>query len=68
MKKCTRLGLYPTWCTIVYLQSEHEKQKLLLTEEYKETVQEIPWLYLTCDLPAQPLYPDELQVTGRLGW
>ena len=22
---------------------------------------EIPWLYLTCDLPAQPLYPDELQ-------
>lgn len=44
------------------LQAEHEKQKLLLTEEYQETVDEMPWLYLTCDLPAQPLYPDELQV------
>ncbi|XP_060573460.1 ubiquitin carboxyl-terminal hydrolase 39-like [Ruditapes philippinarum] len=41
--------------------AEHEKQKLLLTEEYQETMSEIPWLYLTCDLPAQPLYPDELQ-------
>ncbi|KAH3863462.1 U4/U6.U5 tri-snRNP-associated protein 2-like [Dreissena polymorpha] len=41
--------------------AEHEKQKLLLTEEYQEVVEEIPWLYLTCDLPPQPLYPDELQ-------
>ncbi|XP_045213860.2 U4/U6.U5 tri-snRNP-associated protein 2-like [Mercenaria mercenaria] len=41
--------------------AEHEKQKLLLTEEYQETMDEIPWLYLTCDLPPQPLYPDELQ-------
>jgi U4/U6.U5 tri-snRNP-associated protein 2 len=24
-------------------------------------MEEIPWLYLTCDLPPPPLYPDELQ-------
>ena len=22
-------------------------------------MEEIPWLYLTCDLPPPPLYPDE---------
>lgn len=26
-----------------------------------EHAEEIPWLYLTCDLPPPPLYPDELQ-------
>ena len=26
-----------------------------------EKVEHIPFLYLTCDLPAPPLYPDELQ-------
>jgi len=24
-------------------------------------MEEMPWLYLTCDLPAPPLYPDELR-------
>lgn len=40
---------------------EEEKEKLLLTDEYLEHAEEIPWLYLTCDLPPPPLYPDELQ-------
>ncbi|OWF42399.1 U4/U6.U5 tri-snRNP-associated protein 2-like [Mizuhopecten yessoensis] len=40
---------------------EEEKEKLLQTEEYTETYEEIPWLYLTCDLPPPPLYPDELR-------
>ncbi|XP_061196101.1 ubiquitin carboxyl-terminal hydrolase 39-like [Saccostrea echinata] len=40
---------------------EEEKKKLLMTDEYLEHVEEIPWLYLTCDLPPPPLYPDELQ-------
>ena len=26
---------------------------------FSEQVTEMPWLYLTCDLPAPPLYPDE---------
>ena len=30
-------------------------------DEYKEHVQEMPFLYLTCDLPAPPLYPDATQ-------
>ncbi|WAQ96582.1 SNUT2-like protein [Mya arenaria] len=41
--------------------AEHEKQKLLLTPEYQEREEEMPWLYLTCDLPPTPLFPDELQ-------
>ncbi|XP_062594467.1 ubiquitin carboxyl-terminal hydrolase 39-like [Saccostrea cucullata] len=40
---------------------EEEKEKLLMTDEYLEHAEEIPWLYLTCDLPPPPLYPDELQ-------
>ena len=28
---------------------------------FSETVQETQFLYLTCDLPAPPLFPDELQ-------
>ena len=47
--------------TSFLLQAEHEKKKLLLTEEYQETMEEMPFLFLTCDLPPQPLYPDELQ-------
>ncbi|GFO38105.1 U4/u6.u5 tri-snrnp-associated protein 2 [Plakobranchus ocellatus] len=39
--------------------SEAEKAELLLLEEYQEQATEMPWLYLTCDLPAPPLYPDE---------
>lgn len=35
--------------------------KLLETEEYQETCAETPFLYLTCDLPPPPLYPDGLQ-------
>lgn len=40
---------------------EEEKEKLLQTEEYQETMQETQFLYLTCDLPAPPLYPDDLR-------
>ncbi|KAL3877260.1 hypothetical protein ACJMK2_034993 [Sinanodonta woodiana] len=40
---------------------EEEQLKLLETDEYQEKMEEIPWLYLTCDLPPPPLYPDELQ-------
>ncbi|KAK3089752.1 hypothetical protein FSP39_006198 [Pinctada imbricata] len=40
---------------------DEEKAKLLETGEYMETMDEIPWLYLTCDLPPSPLYPDELR-------
>jgi len=39
--------------------SEAEQAKLLETEEYKEKVTDTPWMYLTCDLPAPPLFPDE---------
>ncbi|CAL1542817.1 unnamed protein product [Lymnaea stagnalis] len=39
--------------------SESEKAKLLLEEEYQEQIYDMPWLYLTCDLPPPPLYPDE---------
>jgi len=41
--------------------SEQEQQKLLETPEYQEKVSEMPWMYLTCDLPPPPLYPDEFQ-------
>ncbi|XP_048763134.2 U4/U6.U5 tri-snRNP-associated protein 2-like [Ostrea edulis] len=40
---------------------DEDKEKLLLTDEFREHMEEIPWLYLTCDLPPPPLYPDELQ-------
>ncbi|XP_046558519.1 U4/U6.U5 tri-snRNP-associated protein 2-like isoform X2 [Haliotis rubra] len=40
---------------------EEEKEALMLTEDYMETMEELPWLYLTCDLPSPPLYPDELK-------
>ncbi|XP_071105540.1 ubiquitin carboxyl-terminal hydrolase 39-like [Haliotis cracherodii] len=40
---------------------EEEKEALMLTEDYMETMEEMPWLYLTCDLPSPPLYPDELK-------
>ncbi|KAK7111213.1 ubiquitin carboxyl-terminal hydrolase 39-like isoform X2 [Littorina saxatilis] len=39
--------------------TESEKEKLLLTPEYVSRMEEIQWLYLTCDLPPPPLYPDE---------
>ncbi|XP_050390998.1 U4/U6.U5 tri-snRNP-associated protein 2 [Patella vulgata] len=41
--------------------TDQEKAQLMLTPDYKETIEEIPWLYLTCDIPAPPLYPDELR-------
>ncbi|CAH1794320.1 unnamed protein product [Owenia fusiformis] len=40
---------------------ESERKKLLTTEEYQERVEETQFLYLTCDLPPPPLYPDELR-------
>uniref|UniRef100_A0A915HUP0 ubiquitinyl hydrolase 1 n=1 Tax=Romanomermis culicivorax TaxID=13658 RepID=A0A915HUP0_ROMCU len=39
--------------------TEEEKIQLLMTEEYKETPEEVPFLYLTLDLPPAPLYRDE---------
>lgn len=41
--------------------TDTEKEKLLQTEEYQETMEDTQWLYLTCDLPPPPLYPDEQQ-------
>ena len=40
---------------------EEEKAKLAATDEYAEHVEETQFLYLTCDLPPPPLYPDEMQ-------
>ncbi|KAK2163189.1 hypothetical protein LSH36_84g08049 [Paralvinella palmiformis] len=42
--------------------TEEEKAKLLETDEFtSETMEEIPFTYLTCDLPPPPLYPDEMR-------
>lgn len=41
--------------------TEEEKEALLQTDEYQETVENTQFLYLTCDLPSMPLYPDELK-------
>lgn len=38
-----------------------QKQKLAALPEYVETVLETPFLYLACDLPPPPLYPDEMK-------
>ena len=40
---------------------DEEKEKLMQTPEYQETMEETPFMYLTCDLPPAPLYPDDLQ-------
>ncbi|VDM11220.1 unnamed protein product [Wuchereria bancrofti] len=40
--------------------TEEARKTLLETDEYKEKKLEIPFLYLTLDLPAAPLYRDEL--------
>lgn len=37
-----------------------EKLQLMLQDEYKEKSETLPFLYLTLDLPAQPLFKDEL--------
>ncbi|KRX44735.1 U4/U6.U5 tri-snRNP-associated protein 2 [Trichinella britovi] len=39
--------------------NEEERTRLLLTEEYQERVQNLPFLFLTLDLPPAPLYRDE---------
>lgn len=38
-----------------------EKDKLVGTEEYKETMESSSFLYLTCDLPPPPLFKDEFK-------
>ncbi|CAD5118010.1 DgyrCDS6750 [Dimorphilus gyrociliatus] len=38
---------------------ESEKERLLQCEEYQVMCEESQFLYLTCDLPPPPLYPDE---------
>ncbi|XP_038060056.1 U4/U6.U5 tri-snRNP-associated protein 2-like [Patiria miniata] len=40
---------------------EKDKEELLKTEEYKETVSETPFLYLTLDIPQAPLFKDEFE-------
>ncbi|XP_065161497.1 ubiquitin carboxyl-terminal hydrolase 39 [Atheta coriaria] len=40
---------------------EKQKWQLMQTPEYQEQEQESPFLYLTCDLPAPPLFIDELR-------
>nr|CAB3267559.1 U4/U6.U5 tri-snRNP-associated protein 2 [Phallusia mammillata] len=41
--------------------SDEQKKELLTTEEYQETMTKTPFLYLALDLPAAPLYKDELE-------
>ncbi|KAJ8676283.1 hypothetical protein QAD02_012070 [Eretmocerus hayati] len=38
---------------------EDQRSELRNTEEYRETVTESPFLYLTCDLPPPPLFKDQ---------
>lgn len=40
--------------------TEEARRNLLETDEYKEKMKEMPFLYLTLNLPAAPLYRDEL--------
>ncbi|CAG0891762.1 unnamed protein product [Darwinula stevensoni] len=41
---------------------QKEKDKLLLMHEYQvETCEEVPWLFLTADLPPPPVFKDELK-------
>ncbi|GCC42768.1 hypothetical protein chiPu_0026787 [Chiloscyllium punctatum] len=40
-------------------QTPEEKEQLLEMEEFKETMTESTFLYLTLDLPTAPLYKDE---------
>lgn len=40
---------------------EMQKTLLLATEEYQEKVESTNFLYLTCDLPAPPLFIDEFR-------
>ncbi|ESN98068.1 hypothetical protein HELRODRAFT_185871 [Helobdella robusta] len=40
---------------------QEEKMKLLMRPEYQEKEEDISFLYLTCDLPPPPLYPDEMR-------
>ncbi|RWS19617.1 U4/U6.U5 tri-snRNP-associated protein 2-like protein, partial [Leptotrombidium deliense] len=42
-------------------KSIDEKLQLMLKEEYKETCEESQFLYLTLDLPPQPLFKDEMR-------
>lgn len=50
--------------------TETEKESLLQSDEYQEKVEETQFLYLTCDLPAMPLYPDELKenIIPQVSW
>jgi len=41
--------------------SDEDKHVLLKTPEYQETMQKCPFMYLTLDLPAAPLYKDEIE-------
>ncbi|XP_067939184.1 ubiquitin carboxyl-terminal hydrolase 39-like [Watersipora subatra] len=41
--------------------SEAEKAVMFNSGAYEEKVEDTQFLYLTCDLPAMPLYPDELK-------
>ncbi|XP_072165657.1 ubiquitin carboxyl-terminal hydrolase 39-like [Diadema setosum] len=41
--------------------SEEEREKLQKTDEFKETVQEQPFLFLSLDIPPAPLFKDELE-------
>ncbi|XP_031558310.1 U4/U6.U5 tri-snRNP-associated protein 2-like [Actinia tenebrosa] len=42
-------------------ENEEEKAKQMGEEEYQEKVTESPFLYLNLDIPASPLFKDELQ-------
>jgi len=40
---------------------EKQKRSLMMTSEYQEVESESTFLYLTCDLPAPPLFTDEFK-------
>uniref|UniRef100_A0A4W3I8I8 ubiquitinyl hydrolase 1 n=1 Tax=Callorhinchus milii TaxID=7868 RepID=A0A4W3I8I8_CALMI len=48
-----------SWFLNALHMTPEEKEQLLETEEFKETMTESTFLYLTLDLPTAPLYKDE---------
>lgn len=44
-----------------HTQDKEEEARLLEREEFKENISTVPFLYLTLDIPASPLFKDELE-------
>uniref|UniRef100_H2Z994 ubiquitinyl hydrolase 1 n=1 Tax=Ciona savignyi TaxID=51511 RepID=H2Z994_CIOSA len=61
LKKGNHIAPTTILTSIFPFQPEDIKQKLLKEAEYQETMERSPFLYLALDLPAAPLYKDELE-------